>query len=220
MKHISMLIATFLLNIFSVNGAASPISPSAPSDNSSQLLQTFTAVQKICAFTKRHVAPATDSSVMINPLYHQTKQGLFMAMSSYPRALCTPWGSVSLYGPVITKDSAGLHETTRDFFKNFTLEFAGFDGDCYGEAKFYLVLEDLTLTPLHADDIPLYRGTNQPIFCTCPTLLSIYRVTAVDTIKLPEPIARERQDYLHQPAIQQSLREMMQKSTSATALPC
>lgn len=219
MKKISTILSLTLLSIFSLNGAADPTPPTPnPNNEFTELLQTFTAIQKILTFARHHKAQAIDNCGTVNPYYYQTKQGLFLLMAFYPRALWTPWGSISLYGQATDEESKDLLNQSVAFFKYLTLEFKGFDGQYDGTGRFYLAQDDQSFTSLDENKLSMYKGTNQRIYCTCPTFHAVYKVRAVNSAKLPEPIKRTRIEYIPHQEVQQSWQAMTLQHQSLTAI--
>lgn len=163
--------------------------------------RTFEAIQKIHVLAaliaqnaKNHgvnwLQLGKDGWPRSNPYYRQTKQGLFLLAHSYPTELATPWGEVKVYGGAAC-DGKKIDYIYNEFRKRLKLKFVR--NFCekgkkpFGisdKVKFYL---DNCDNQIPEEELDNYRGTNARIlanYCGCD---SLYEITEIDGIPLPEP---------------------------------
>ncbi|HEV2916985.1 MAG TPA: hypothetical protein VGW78_04510 [Candidatus Babeliales bacterium] len=135
-----------------------------------------------------------------NPCYHQTKEGMYLTIGSYPNHIGTPWGEVMLYGSG-SSNSSGFKPFTLHFMKNFTLAFIknkcqNFDNLPFGvyesdkkNIKFYKVDAQNNETEIPRESLKDYEGKDtliQSNLCGCNSLYEILAVQGQPVPKLEQ----------------------------------
>lgn len=223
MKKMSTIVSIMLLATFSLNGCAElarearepqPLNPNSPS-----LIQTFKAVQNVHTLAAKLAAEHKVTSIIedcgtlgaLNPYFNQTEQGLYLLIETYPRALCTPWGQVSLLGSHRAM-TGGVFKFTAALFKRLSLEFVTIEGDAIGEMKLYLIKKDGSHREISKSNSEIYRGTAAQILVNPCGCYAVYKIKAIDDTPLPMTV--DRYPFSHHMAAQESWNEMIARHQS------
>lgn len=125
----------------------------------------------------------------------QAKQGLYLVAETYPEHLITPWGEVKVYGGGSYPGDADMAKIFNRFKERLDLKFVVNTGEksekgCrthgYDQAKVHFYKNNRT-NEIPESELDRYRGTDTRILANYCGLGSLYEITAIDGIKLPQP---------------------------------
>lgn len=143
-----------------------------------------------------------------NPYYHQTRQGFFLTVGSYPDSLWTPWGQIKLFGSG-SGSYLGFMAVTQNFLKRFDWQFDTIQGLNSQERglvfrelvhpftgnEIHNIARENVLTPISRDAIVAKQGKNVLIFADICGYDAIYKLFKVDHALLPDPIMLSKDQY-------------------------
>lgn len=202
---LKLITLSILCHIISNNLLAA----AAPDDRAS----SFAAIQAIHALAATAAAEAAakhDVRVLTlgkegepdpNPMYHQTKSGLFLTTDGSPNTLFTEWGAVKIYGS-ISYGSGHLDGDVlfNQFRKHLTLKFVrnicekGDRGGVLYRGDVIRFFKETCDFPIAETELEQYRGTDTLIKTNYCGAVSIYEITAIDGKPLPTPRIAKRSE--------------------------